>query len=130
MPGLEPGIQGQQAQRKRLWIAGSSPAMTGPYLQDALSVLVEDEDDVGEVARGERLGVLRNAPEASHRSRFLLTARAMGRAVRREPEGEAAAAALPELGLGLCGRSEFDNRHGFFVPPWRMAERGKPPRIA
>jgi branched-subunit amino acid ABC-type transport system permease component len=28
MPGLEPGIQGQQARSKRPWIAGSSPAMT------------------------------------------------------------------------------------------------------
>ncbi len=72
--------------------------------------------------------MFRNAPEAPHRGRFLLTARAMGRTVGREPEGEAAAAALPELGLGLCGRSEFDNRHGFFVPPWRMAERGGSPR--
>ena len=39
MPGLEPGIRGNRLGGERLWIAGSSPAMTYSVCLKRVSVL-------------------------------------------------------------------------------------------
>ena len=57
MPGLDPGIQGQPAQCKLLWIAGSSPAMTlETWERCCYNARMDIEDLVPKKPKGHEVG--------------------------------------------------------------------------